>query len=120
MKNNSFKVTFNNLEEFADIISEILQCPITVEDVNHRLLAYSTHDERTDSARVATIMGRRVPEKVINNLWKEGIIPALLKSREPIHVKRWIILASVIELRFPFGTRRTYWDLFGLWKSSNL
>lgn len=88
MKNNSFKVTFNNLEEFADIISEILQCPITVEDVNHRLLAYSTHDERTDSARVATIMGRRVPEKVINNLWKEGIIPALLKSREPIHVKK--------------------------------
>ncbi|MGH1143434.1 PucR family transcriptional regulator [Bacillus pseudomycoides] len=88
MKNNSLKVTFDNLEEFADIISEILQCPITVEDVNHRLLAYSTHDERTDSARIATIMGRRVPEKVINNLWKEGIIPTLLKSREPIHVKK--------------------------------
>ncbi|EEM06681.1 transcriptional regulator, PucR [Bacillus pseudomycoides] len=76
------------MEEFADIISEILQCPITVEDVNHRLLAYSTHDERTDSARIATIMGRRVPEKVINNLWKEGVIPTLLKSREPIHVKK--------------------------------
>ncbi|CAI8791634.1 MULTISPECIES: PucR family transcriptional regulator [Bacillus] len=88
MKNNSLKVTFDNLEEFADIISEILQCPITVEDVNHRLLAYSTHDERTDSARIATIMGRRVPEKVINNLWKEGVIPTLLKSREPIHVKK--------------------------------
>lgn len=88
MKNDSFKVNFNNLEEFADIISEMLQCPITVEDVNHRLLAYSTHDERTDSARVATIMGRRVPEKVINNLWKEGTIPALLNSREPIHVKK--------------------------------
>ncbi|SDY72079.1 hypothetical protein SAMN04488156_10249 [Bacillus sp. 166amftsu] len=53
MKNNSLKVTFDNLEEFADIISEILQCLITVEDVNHRLLAYSTHDERTDSVRVA-------------------------------------------------------------------
>ncbi|WP_410985405.1 PucR family transcriptional regulator [Bacillus cereus] len=88
MKNNSLKVTFDNLEEFADIISEVLQCPITVEDVNHRLLAYSTHDERTDSARIATIMGRRVPEKVINNLWKEGVIPTLLKSREPIHVKK--------------------------------
>lgn len=88
MKNDSLKVTFDNLEEFADIISEILQCPITVEDVNHRLLAYSTHDERTDSARIATIMGRRVPEKVINNLWKEGVIPTLLKSREPIHVKK--------------------------------
>ncbi|HDR8183493.1 TPA: PucR family transcriptional regulator [Bacillus thuringiensis] len=88
MKNDSLKVTFDSLEEFADIISEILQCPITVEDVNHRLLAYSTHDERTDSARIATIMGRRVPEKVINNLWKEGVIPTLLKSSEPIHVKK--------------------------------
>lgn len=84
----SFRVSFDSLEEFADVISEILQCPITIEDVNHRLLAYSTHDERTDSARIATIMGRRVPEKIINNLWKEGIIPALLKNPEPIRVKR--------------------------------
>ncbi|PDY49289.1 PucR family transcriptional regulator, partial [Bacillus cereus] len=69
-------------------MSEILQCPVTIEDVNHRLLAYSTHDERIDSARVATIMGRRVPEKVINSLWKEGIIPELLKKREPIRIKK--------------------------------
>ncbi|MCW9134697.1 PucR family transcriptional regulator [Bacillus paramycoides] len=88
MKSDSFRVTFDNLEEFADIVSEILQCPITIEDVNHRLLAYSTHDERTDPARIGTIMGRRVPEKVINNLWKEGIIPALLKNREPIRIKK--------------------------------
>ncbi|WP_026591531.1 PucR family transcriptional regulator [Bacillus sp. UNC437CL72CviS29] len=88
MKNDLFRVSFDSLEEFADVISEILQCPITIEDVNHRLLAYSTHDERTDSARIATIMGRRVPEKIINNLWKEGIIPALLKNSEPIRVKK--------------------------------
>ncbi|MGE6849566.1 PucR family transcriptional regulator [Bacillus tropicus] len=88
MKNDFSKINFNSLEEFADTISEVLQCPVTIEDVNHRLLAYSTHDERIDSARVATIMGRRVPEKVINSLWKEGIIPELLKKREPIRVKR--------------------------------
>ncbi|PEP74462.1 PucR family transcriptional regulator [Bacillus toyonensis] len=88
MKNDFSKINFNSLEEFADTISEILQCPVTIEDVNHRLLAYSTHNERIDSARVATIMGRRVPEKVINSLWKEGIIPELLKKREPIRVKK--------------------------------
>ncbi|MFV5170095.1 PucR family transcriptional regulator [Bacillus cereus] len=88
MKNDFSKINFNSLEEFADTISEILQCPVTIEDVNHRLLAYSTHDERIDSARVATIMGRRVPEKVINSLWKEGIIPELLTKREPIRVKK--------------------------------
>lgn len=84
---NPFKTAFDSLEEFAELISEVLACPITIEDANHRLLAYSTHDERTDPARIATIIGRRVPEKVINSLWKEGIIPALLESDEAIRVK---------------------------------
>ncbi|WP_042455133.1 PucR family transcriptional regulator [Neobacillus dielmonensis] len=82
-----FRTTFDSLDEFADLISQVLKCPITIEDANHRLLAYSTHDERTDPARIATIIGRRVPEKVINQLWKEGTIPALLKTREPIRVQ---------------------------------
>lgn len=85
---NPFKISFDHLEEFADLISQVLQCPITIEDSGHRLLAYSTHDERTDPARIATIIGRRVPEKVINQLWKEGTIPALLNQKEPIRVRR--------------------------------
>lgn len=87
MKNDPFRSSFDSLEEFADVVSEVLQCPITIEDANHRLLAYSTHDDRTDPARVSTIIGRRVPEKVINSLWKEGVIPALLNSRNPVRVK---------------------------------
>ncbi|ULT58012.1 helix-turn-helix domain-containing protein [Neobacillus drentensis] len=82
-----FKAAFDSLEEFVDLISQVLNCPITIEDANHRLLAYSTHDERTDPARIYTIIGRRVPEKVINQLWKEGTIPALLQTREPVRVK---------------------------------
>lgn len=87
MNHDPFRENFDSLEEFADVVSEVLQCPITIEDANHRLLAYSTHDERTDPARISTIIGRRVPEKVINSLWKEGIIPSLLKTNEPIRVK---------------------------------
>jgi DNA-binding PucR family transcriptional regulator len=82
-----FKGAFDSLDEYADIISQVLMCPVTIEDANHRLLAYSTHDERTDPARISTIIGRRVPEKVINQLWKEGTIPALLQTKEPIRVK---------------------------------
>lgn len=87
MKNDPFRASFDSLEEFADVISEVLHCPVTIEDANHRLLAYSTHDTGTDSARIATIIGRRVPEKVINSLWKEGVIPTLLSSRDPVRVK---------------------------------
>ncbi|CRK83600.1 PucR family transcriptional regulator [Neobacillus massiliamazoniensis] len=87
LQNDPFKAPFESLDEFADFISEVLQCPITIEDANHRLIAYSTHDERTDPARISTIIGRRVPEKVINQLWKEGTIPTLLRSSEPVRVK---------------------------------
>lgn len=83
-----FKEPFDDLDHFADRISDVLKCPITIEDVNHRLIAYSTHDDRTDPARIATIIGRRVPEKVINSLWKHGVIPSLINSEEPIRIKK--------------------------------
>lgn len=83
-----FKYHFERLEDVADRISEVLQCPITIEDVNHRLLAYSTHDNCTDPARISTIIGRRVPERVINSLWKDGTIPKLLSTDEPVRVSQ--------------------------------
>lgn len=81
-----FKYHFEKLEDVADRISEVLSCPITIEDVNHRLLAYSSHDDCTDQARISTIIGRRVPEKVINSLWKDGTIPKLMEQDEPVRV----------------------------------
>ncbi|MDV2685691.1 helix-turn-helix domain-containing protein [Alkalihalophilus lindianensis] len=80
----SFNRQFDSLEEFVDAISERLQCPVTIEDSNHHLLAYSSHDDGTDAARISTIIGRRVPEKVINRFWKEGVIPTLNQSDEPL------------------------------------
>ncbi|RHW34172.1 PucR family transcriptional regulator [Neobacillus notoginsengisoli] len=81
-----FKTTFDSLEEFAETISIAIQCPVTIEDANHRLIAYSSHDEQTDSARISTIISRRVPEKVVNQLWKDGTIPSLLKTSDPVRV----------------------------------
>lgn len=81
-----FKGTFGSLENLVDRISEVIKCPITIEDANHRLLAYSTHSDATDSARIATIIGRRVPEKVINSLWRDGIIQKLVQSDDPLRI----------------------------------
>lgn len=82
-----FMKNFDSLEDFVDAVSEVLNCPITVEDANHHLLAYSKHDEKTDSARISTIIRRRVPENVINILWKKNIIPTLLSSKQPLRIK---------------------------------
>jgi len=81
-----FKRSFESLEDLADSIKYYLECPVTIEDANHRLLAYSSHEEETDPARVATIIKRRVPENVINKLWKEGVIPKLMESDEVVNI----------------------------------
>ncbi|RKN86667.1 PucR family transcriptional regulator [Paenibacillus ginsengarvi] len=84
---NPFNRSFDHLEALADAIGEVLQAPVTIEDANHRLLAYSKHDLQTDPARIATIIGRRVPESVIGSLWKDGVIPKLMETDEPVRVK---------------------------------
>jgi DNA-binding PucR family transcriptional regulator len=76
-----------NLENLADNLRDMLHCPVTIEDVNHRLLSYSSHDSHTDPARINTIIQRRVPEKVINRLWQEGIILKLMQGEEPVRIE---------------------------------
>lgn len=83
---NPFHQSFENLEALADKISEVLHNPVTIEDDNHRLIAYSSHKSQSDEARVATIIGRRVPEKVIRALWQEGHMQHLLSSEEPLAI----------------------------------
>lgn len=81
-----FQESNNTLESLADTISAMLVRPITIEDAHHRLLAYSSHNHETDPARIATIIGRRVPEKVINSLWNTGVMQRLESSLEPVRV----------------------------------
>lgn len=86
MEKNPFERHFDSLETLADTISEVLKCPVTIEDASHKLVAYSTHDPQTDPARIATIIGRRVPEKVISALWRDGIIQQLVEKNEPLRI----------------------------------
>lgn len=85
--NHLFEQHFDSLEAVADTVSDLLQCPVTIEDAGHKLLAYSTHHPGTDSARIATIIGRRVPEQVISALWRDGTMQRLMSSAEPIRIQ---------------------------------
>ncbi|RXT05696.1 CdaR family transcriptional regulator [Ammoniphilus sp. CFH 90114] len=76
-----------DLDELADLISQRVNNPITIEDMNHRLLAYSKHGHCNDQARMETIMGRRVPETVLNRLWQDGVIQELMGCDDPIRIQ---------------------------------
>ncbi|WCN38255.1 PucR family transcriptional regulator [Aneurinibacillus uraniidurans] len=77
---------FADLMELADLIAERLENPITIEDMNHHVVAYSMHGDATDPVRIQTIMKRRVPESVLIRFWKEGVIQALMHSDEPVRI----------------------------------
>ncbi|MER2033749.1 MAG: PucR family transcriptional regulator, partial [Exiguobacterium indicum] len=78
------EASYHSLDDLAEAIGIALNAPITIEDRNHRLLAYSTHTADTDPARVATIIGRRVPESVIDQLWKDEVIQSLATQDDPL------------------------------------
>ncbi|WP_161594270.1 PucR family transcriptional regulator [Paenibacillus sp. CFBP13512] len=81
------EVDIDNLQTLVEKISEVMDTPVTIEDAEHRLLAYSSHDPNSDPARIATIVGRKVPADVVQALYESGAMQQLLDTWEPVHVQ---------------------------------
>lgn len=62
---------FDSMESLADTLSESLQSQVTIEDSNHHVIGYSSHEFESDPARISTIIGKRVPNTVIIGLRKK-------------------------------------------------
>src|SRR6185436_15998349 len=48
----------------ANAVASLLDAPITIEDRNSRVLAFSGRQDEADPPRVETILGRQVPERL--------------------------------------------------------
>jgi hypothetical protein len=70
----------------ADAAAAIVDAPVTIEDNQSRVLAYSSGQDLTDPTRVSTIVGRRVPPEVIAHFRARGIFRRLARSSEPFLV----------------------------------
>ncbi|MBP2473561.1 DNA-binding PucR family transcriptional regulator [Crossiella equi] len=70
----------------ADAIAAVVGGPVTIEDLQSRVLAYSNRQEDVDAARVQTILGRRVPPDVLKALADYGVFKHLANSDEPLLV----------------------------------
>jgi PucR C-terminal helix-turn-helix domain len=70
----------------ADAAAAIVDAPVTIEDNQSRVLAYSSGQDFTDPTRVSTIVGRRVPPEVIAHFRARGIFRRLARSSEPFLV----------------------------------
>ncbi|MGW2006497.1 PucR family transcriptional regulator [Streptomyces nigrescens] len=70
----------------ADAIAAVIDAPVTIEDRSSRVLAYSARQERGDEARVATIMGRHVPDEVNAHFRRYGVFHKIAQDTGPIYV----------------------------------
>ncbi|ASO22428.1 hypothetical protein FHR81_004215 [Actinoalloteichus hoggarensis] len=75
-----------DLFTLADVVAAIVDAPVTIEDAQSRVVAYSARQDRTDPARVATIMGRRVPNDVLARFRSRGVFRKLSLGRSTVFV----------------------------------
>jgi hypothetical protein len=78
----------SDLFRLADAAAAVIDAPVTIEDANSRVLAYSARQDRTDPARVSTIMGRRVPDDVLARFRSRGVFRELSRGRTTIFVPK--------------------------------
>lgn len=83
---SAFDRFFDSMESLADTISEALQSQVTIEDSNHHVIGYSSHQFESDPARISTIIGKRVPNSVIIGLRKKGFMHQLENTAYPIRI----------------------------------
>ncbi|OLT46459.1 DNA-binding protein [Saccharomonospora sp. CUA-673] len=75
-----------DLFRLADAVASVVDAPVTIEDTNSRVLAYSARQDLTDPARVATIVGRRIPDDVLARFRSRGVFRDLSRGRQTIFV----------------------------------
>jgi hypothetical protein len=73
-----------DLFSLANAIAALLDAPVTIEDRNSRVLAFSGRQDEADNSRVETILGRQVPEAVSKVFVERGVFRELHRSNEPV------------------------------------
>ncbi|USQ82461.1 helix-turn-helix domain-containing protein [Streptomyces phaeoluteigriseus] len=78
-------VTQGDLNGLADVVAVLVGGAVTIEDLESRVLAYSSTKEDVDELRRLTILGRRVPEWRVSAMREAGFFRALWGSGDVIH-----------------------------------
>jgi len=95
-----------DLFALANAIATLLDAPVTIEDRNSRVLAFSGRQDEADPSRVETILGRQIPERFARMLEERGVFEALYRSDRPINIEpingddpSWAIARTALAVR---------------------
>jgi hypothetical protein len=101
-----------NLFKVANSLSEILDAPVTIEDLRSRVMAFSADQERGDDARKATVLGQQVPRHLSAEMVRLGVFQRLYSASRPIEVDP---LASGVRARVAVQIRAGRELLGSIW-----
>ncbi len=76
-----------DLFTLATAVSSLLDAPVTIEDLNSAVLAFSANQEEADDSRKEGILGRRVPERYTRELAERGIFRRVYSSSDPVFIR---------------------------------
>lgn len=76
----------DSLFDVANAIADLIGAPVTIEDPQSHVLAFSHGQENADEVRRQTILGRRGPEEQLSRMRTHGVFKKLRASTEPLFV----------------------------------
>jgi hypothetical protein len=76
-----------DLFALANAVAALVDAPVTIEDRNSRVLAFSGRQDEADPSRIETILGRRVPDRYSRILYQRGVFDDLYRSDAPIYIE---------------------------------
>ena len=71
----------------ANVVAQMVDAPVTIEDRQSRILAFSRRQDEADAARTATILGREVPVAWQRWLHEIGFFQRLARETGPIYIE---------------------------------
>lgn len=76
-----------DLFALANAIAAVMEAPITIEDPQLRVLAFSGRQEEGDRARLGTILGQKTPEPYLQRMRDQGVLRRIYASPRPVYVR---------------------------------
>lgn len=75
------------IQTFVDELARLIKRPITVEDTDGNLIAYSAHEQPVDAVRMETLLRKGASKTTIDVLKKHGVYEAVDSSSGVVRVK---------------------------------
>ena len=79
-------VAAGDLFAVANAVAAVIDAPVTIEDPQSRVIAYSARQDEADAARMVTILGRQVPDEFTRAFQAGGTFRRLYSQGTPIYL----------------------------------